>query len=150
MPRLPWIDRTWEFNFPTDLYPGIVERLRGTPVRIDKLVRGLSAEELTRRHRDTWSIQENVGHLFDLEALLRARLEDFVAGVEVLTAADMTNRVTHEAGHHSRTIDIITGAFSAMVVTVMNARRMLAKKPPRSSVVVMKRMSGCQTLLKPI
>ena len=40
--KLPWIERRWEFDFPVALYPDILERLRGTPARLDELVRGLS------------------------------------------------------------------------------------------------------------
>ena len=107
----PWIERTWEFDFPAGLYPSIVERLRGTPARIAELVEGLSPGVLVRTDGDTWSIQRNVGHLLDLEALPAARLDDFLAGKEVLTAADMSNRLTHEAGHDEASFGVLLAAF---------------------------------------
>src|SRR5258707_12277128 len=103
MPR-PWTQRHFTFNLPEDLFPVVVERLRGTPTRIEDKVRSLPASVLTRREGEAWSIQEHVGHLLDLDELHAGRLDDFLAGAPVLRAADMANRKTHEAGHNGRPI----------------------------------------------
>ncbi|HSS50222.1 MAG TPA: DinB family protein [Thermoanaerobaculia bacterium] len=103
MPLL-WTDRHFTFDLPEKLFPVVVERLRGTPARIEDKVRSLSASVLTRREGGAWSIQEHVGHLLDLDELHTGRLDDFLAGAAVLRAADMTNRKTHEAGHNGRPI----------------------------------------------
>ena len=89
----------------------MVERLRGTPARIEDKVRGLSPTLLTRRDGDAWSIQEHIGHLLDLDEIHGGRLDDFLAGAEVLRAADMTNRKTHEAGHNERPLADLLQAF---------------------------------------
>jgi hypothetical protein len=99
---LRWADRTFRFDTPEALFPIIVERLRGTPARIEDKVRGLPPDLLTRRDGDEWSIQEHIGHLLDLDELHTGRLDDFLAGAEVLRAADMTNRKTWEAHHNDR------------------------------------------------
>lgn len=109
--RIAWIERTFRFDFPSGLYPEIIERLRGTPARIEDLVRGLPPEILTRRDDRGWSIQENIGHLLDLEPLFMGRLDDYDAGVETLRAADMTNRKTHEADHNDEPIESVLGGF---------------------------------------
>ncbi len=44
-----------------------------------------------------WSAQEHAGRLLDLEPLWLARVRDYVAGNAGLTAANLTNRKTHEA-----------------------------------------------------
>jgi hypothetical protein len=106
-----WTDRHFAFNLPEELFPVVVERLRGTPARIEDKVRGLSHTLLTRRDGDAWSIQEHIGHLLDLDELHAGRLDDFLAGTEVLRAADMTNRKTHEASHNERSITGILHAF---------------------------------------
>ncbi len=106
MPNLvPWTERSFSFDFPADTFPELIERLRGTPARVEEIVGSLPAECLTRREGDTWSIQENIGHLADLEALFTGRLDDFDAGRDTLRPADMTNRKTHEAGHNERPLD---------------------------------------------
>ena len=64
-----------------------------------------------RRDGDKWSIQEQAGHLLDLEPLGMNRLDDFEAGREMLVAADMENRKTHEANHNAKTIENILAQF---------------------------------------
>ncbi|UCF33955.1 MAG: DinB family protein [Phycisphaerales bacterium] len=109
--RIPWIERTFDFDFPVERYPEIVERMRGTPARVEDRVRGLPPALLTRRPEKGWSIQENVGHLLTVERLWYKRLDDFEAGAETLRAADMSNRPTLEADHNASTIESITAAF---------------------------------------
>jgi uncharacterized damage-inducible protein DinB len=108
---LRWTDRHFTFNLPEELFPVVVERLRGTPARIEDKVRDLSPTTLTRHDGDAWSIQEHVGHLLDLDELHDGRLDDFLAGATVLRAADMGNRKTHEAGHNERPLADLLAAF---------------------------------------
>lgn len=63
MRRMPWIERHFSLDLPVSVLPSVIERLRGTPGRIDERLRGLARECLTRRIDGSWSIQENVGHL---------------------------------------------------------------------------------------
>jgi uncharacterized damage-inducible protein DinB len=109
--RIKWTDRRFNFDFPTELYPEMIERLRGTPARLGDRLRNLPPEILTRRDGERWSIQENVGHLLDLESLTNRRLDEYEDGAEVLHAADMSNRLTWEAEHNQRPIQRILGPF---------------------------------------
>lgn len=110
--KLRWVERRWDFRFPVEIYPDILERLRGTPARIEELVRGLSPAVLTRREREgTWSIQENIGHLTDTETLPITRIGQILAGEGVLVAADMSNQATSAANHNARTINAVTSDF---------------------------------------
>ena len=109
--RLEWIKRQFSFELPLGMYPNVVERVRGTPARLEDLTRSLTAEVLMRRDGDKWSIQEQAGHLLDLEPLGMNRLDDFEAGREMLVAADMENRKTHEANHNAKTIENILAQF---------------------------------------
>src|SRR4051794_11088231 len=108
---LRWTDRHFTFNLPEELFPVVVERLRGTPARIEDKVRSLSPDILTRRDGDSWSIQEHIGHLLDLDELHDSRLDDFLAGAPVLRAADMTNRKPQEADHNRRPIAELLAEF---------------------------------------
>ena len=58
---LPWLEYHWDFGFPVGMYRAILERLRGTPARVDALVAGVPAARLVRRDGDRWSAQEHVG-----------------------------------------------------------------------------------------
>jgi len=109
--RLAWIKRQFAFELPLGMYGNVVERVRGTPARLEDLTRGLSRDLLTKRDGEKWSIQEQAGHLLDLESLGMKRLDDFEAGRETLTAADMSNQKTHEANHNANSIEHILSAF---------------------------------------
>jgi uncharacterized damage-inducible protein DinB len=109
--RIKWTDRSFDFNFPVALYPEMIERVRGTPARLEDRVRSLPAEILTRRDGDRWSIQENAGHLLDLESLVIQRIDQYVAGAAALHAADMSNRKTYEANHNEVPVESILRAF---------------------------------------
>jgi hypothetical protein len=109
--RTEWIKRQFSFGLPLGMYPNVVERVRGTPARLEDLTRSLPTEIITRRDGDKWSIQEQVGHLLDLEPLGMGRLDDFEAGRETLRAADMENRKSHEANHNTDALANILAAF---------------------------------------
>jgi uncharacterized damage-inducible protein DinB len=109
--KLKWGDRTFSFTFPVEVYPEMIERLRGTPARLEDRMKALSPELLTRRDGESWSIQENAGHLLDLESLVSGRLHEYLAGSETLHAADMSNRKTYEADHNRFSIESILSDF---------------------------------------
>ena len=109
--RIKWTDRKFDFSFPAGLFPEMIERLRGTPVRLEERVGLLSPEILRRREDERWSIQENAGHLLDLESLVRQRLDEYLANATELHAADMTNRKTYESHHNDAAISRILAAF---------------------------------------
>ncbi len=109
--EFPWFERKFAFDLPLWMYPNVLERLRGTPARLEELVVSLGREVLTRKPGEDWSIQENSGHLWDLESLWAGRLDDFMAGTEHLRPADLTNRKTYDANHNAHSIESILVAF---------------------------------------
>lgn len=113
MAKWPWVDRKFTFDFPPSKLPDILERLRGTPARIEEMVQGLDAEALTYHDGRGWSILENIGHIADPEDLALTRLEQIMAGEPVLIAADMTNRKTNEANFNSMGIDALLAHLRA-------------------------------------
>ena len=94
---IPWTARSFDQEIPVEYSPMILERLRGTPARLEERLGGLAPDILTRRDGDRWSIQENVGHLLDVESLWAGRLDDYMNGEEELRAADISNRRTNDA-----------------------------------------------------
>jgi uncharacterized damage-inducible protein DinB len=98
---MKWFDRSFDRGLPAWMAPNLLERLRGTPARLEDQVAHQLPERLTGTG-SRWSAQENIGHLLDLEPLWSGRVEDVLAGEEVMRAADLQNRATHEAGHDSR------------------------------------------------
>jgi uncharacterized damage-inducible protein DinB len=122
--RVLWFSRKFSFDLEAWTYPNIVERLRGTPARIEERLRSVDKATLTRRVGDAWSIQENAGHLYDLEGLWSLRLDDFERGAERLSAADLQNRKTHDANHNSTPLADVLAKFRA--ARELNVRRLEA------------------------
>jgi len=113
MAKWPWAERTFTFDYPPAKLPELIERVCGTPARIEELVRGRDRATLTGHDGQGWSIQENIGHLLDLEYLALARIDQILRGERKLIAADMGNRRTHEANHDARDISELLAAFRA-------------------------------------
>jgi hypothetical protein len=120
-----WFHRKFGFDFEASTYPAILMRLRGAPVRLAELCRDLPAGLLTRRdplaqdtlagpHEGRWSIQEHVGHLAVMDATLwEQRIDDYIAGREVLTAADLQNTATDAADFNAMSLDAVLAQFNA-------------------------------------
>jgi len=106
-----WFERKFEFSFPVELLPNLLTRLRGTPARLEETLRGCSREVLTARPEKQWTAQEHAGHLLDLEPLWLARVGDYVASCDELTAADLANRKTEEANHNARPMEQLLSEF---------------------------------------
>jgi hypothetical protein len=111
--RTKWFERKFDLNQPIGVFPCVVERLRGTPARLEEMTRHLPPRVLTARRGEAWSIQEHAGHLIDLDELHEGRLEDYASGLEVLRPADLTNRKTFEAGHNDVPLAELLAAFRA-------------------------------------
>jgi uncharacterized damage-inducible protein DinB len=114
-----WFDRKFELGLTADAVPELLKRLRSTPDRLADAVRGLPPEVLTRRHEGKWSIQENAGHLLDLEPLWDQRLDDYDSGAEELHPADLDNRKTHDAAHNNRAISDILSDFATIRCSIV-------------------------------
>jgi len=106
-----WFERKFEFSFPVELYPNLLVRLRGTPARLEELVRGCPAERMVEAPEGKWSAQEHAGHLLQLEPLWMARVEDFLSGHAEMTVADLTNRSTFEAQFNKQPLERILTNF---------------------------------------
>jgi uncharacterized damage-inducible protein DinB len=114
MSQVPvWFERKFAFSFPVELRPNMSARLRGTPARLEEALRGYPQEILIRKAEEKWSAQEHAGHLLDLEPLWLARVDDYVAARDQLTAADLTNRKTDQANHNARPLEQILTEFRA-------------------------------------
>ena len=109
--RLKWIDRSFNFSYPVELYPEMIERLRGAHARLDEYFRSAPPEILTARDNGRWSIQENAGHLLDLDELTIHRIDQYIAGDAVLHPADITNKKTSEANYNSVPAATISESF---------------------------------------
>jgi len=106
-----WFERKFEFSFPVELYPNLTARLRGTPARLEEVLRSRPHKTLISKPQEKWSAQEHAGHLLDLEPLWLTRVEDYVAATQQLTPTDLQNRKTHQANHNERPLEQIRTGF---------------------------------------
>jgi hypothetical protein len=115
MIQMVWTDRKFSFDFPIGVFPGILERLRGTPARIAELVADVPHNMLTRRLNNQWSVNEHIGHLIDIDELDHTRLDEFLAGAAQLSASDISNRRMYDAKYN----DVVTRSL----IDYLRARR---------------------------
>ena len=106
-----WFERKFDFSFPVEQFPNVCVRLRGAPPRLEEMLRGVPNYLLVSKPGEKWSAQEHAGHLLDVEPLWLARVEDFLGNGDTLTAADLSNRKTHEANHNARELTEILDEF---------------------------------------
>lgn len=114
MSHLRWVDRSFEFTLTPDWHPVVIDRLRDSPFRLSRKLRQVAPEILTHRPGEAWSIQEHAGHLVDLDELHYGRLDDYLAGVPVLRAADMKNPKTWRASHNDRILQDLIREFETV------------------------------------
>ncbi len=111
MQQSKWFSRTFDFSNSQNIFPSIIERLAGTPARLDEKLLSISPEILSVRIDGTWTIRENIGHLTDLEPLWQGRLEDILHGEEELRPTDLQNIATSQANHDAVAIEVLLGNF---------------------------------------
>ena len=108
---MKWLERRFGYEPPVGEFPAIVERLRGTPARVEEKAARIHPRVRLMKRGDDWSIQEHLGHLVDLEALWARRTEELIGGSGEMSAADMTNQATRERNHNARALAAICAEF---------------------------------------
>lgn len=111
MQQAKWFDRKLNFDVTQNIFPSIIERLAGTPARLEEKMKNVAAGILSIRIDNCWSIKENIGHLGDLEPLWQGRLDDLITGKQELRPADLQNTKTNSAGHNDKSIDELLQSF---------------------------------------
>lgn len=124
-----WFERRFDFAFPAELLPNTLARLRGTPARLDEILRNRPQTVLTEKSEGKWSAQEHAGHLVDLEPLWLARVNDYVAGADQLTPTDLQNRKTDEANHNGSALEDILFRFRTHRIQLLNRIAQLDSEP---------------------
>ena len=99
MHQVKWFNRDFNFTSDQNTFPSIIERLAGTPLRLEEKFAALSPEIVIVRVDGAWTIKENAGHLIDLEPLWQGRLDDIISGKTELRPADLQNTKTSQANH---------------------------------------------------
>ncbi|RPH96475.1 DinB family protein [candidate division KSB1 bacterium] len=80
IPTAKWIERQFNFDFPLWMFSNILERLRGTPARLEERIASLPENILTAKPQSGWTIQEHVGHFWRVDELIHLRLDAYDSG----------------------------------------------------------------------
>ncbi|MRG46016.1 DinB family protein [Chitinophaga sp. SYP-B3965] len=111
MQKTEWFKRKFPLIEDNGILPSIIERLIGTPARIEEITRHLDPSSLISRLDDKWTIKEQIGHLSDVEPLWLGRLDDLINGLTELRVADLTNQRTHTANHNAADLQLLQQQF---------------------------------------
>lgn len=111
MKQVQWFNREFRFESTQNIFPSIIERLLGTPIRLEEKMKSIPTELLTARMDNTWTIKENIGHLADLEPLWQGRLEDILNRKEELRPTDLQNTMTTQANHNDKPLKDLLSSF---------------------------------------
>jgi len=111
MQKTEWFNRKFPVIDDNGVLPSIIERLSGTPARIEEMVSSIEPGLLTLKSKDKWTIKEEIGHLSDLEPLWLGRLHDLINREAGLRATDLTNQLTHTANHDATEIHLLLLRF---------------------------------------
>jgi len=116
-----WFERKFNALDPSLSLCGIIERLKGTPWRLRGILSAIPNHHLTNRNHDKWSIQENIGHLLDLEPMWLLRIRELIDKKPVMFAADLKNTGTAKAAHNDSNLDEIMSAFTIERMLLVSA-----------------------------
>jgi uncharacterized damage-inducible protein DinB len=111
MQKTEWFNRKFPVIDDNGILPSIIERLGGTPARLEEMTGNLEPSLLTSKPGEKWTIKEEIGHLYDLEPLWLGRVDDLVNGAPELRAADLTNQKTHTANHDATPLKTLQQQF---------------------------------------
>lgn len=114
MKQIRWFDRNFSFDFEQNIFPSIIERLEGTPIRLTYKIALIKQKQLSVKMKSTWSIKENIGHLINLEPIWQQRLDDILQRKEYLSEVDLTNAQTDEAGYNEMPVEQLLNEFSLL------------------------------------
>lgn len=111
MSQVKWFDRKFDFSHSENIMPSVLERLEGTPIRLEAKLKHIDPTLYKLKPEGKWSILEHVGHLSDLEPLWQGRLEDILNGSKELRPTDLDNRKTTEANHNAKSVEELLRTF---------------------------------------
>jgi hypothetical protein len=106
-----WIERKFDTTVPLERAGELIERLKHTPTRLEALVKDVPNKILTHHDGESWSIQENAGHLQMTDLLFRGRLDDYLQEASELRPADMSGGKTDREEFNTKDINSILAEF---------------------------------------
>ncbi|RLD25604.1 MAG: DinB family protein [Bacteroidetes bacterium] len=128
MKQVKWFERRFDFSFQQNIFPSIVERLEATPILLRNKVSNISKEHLISKANGKWSIQENIGHIIDLEPIWQGRLKDILSGKAEMRSIDLENKKTNLALHNNKNMNsLLEELFNIRALTIKKLKNLSEK-----------------------
>ncbi len=135
MKQVNWFERNFDFSYEQNIFPSLIERLGGTSLRLNDKISKIPQGFLTVKPDDKWSIQENIGHLVNLEPLWQGRLQDILNGEKYLRPTDLQNTQTDRANYNERDINTLLAEFqSVRDITLEQLKRLKEEEVYQSAL----------------
>jgi len=128
MKQVKWFSRNFNFTSDQNTFPSIIERLAGTPARLEEKFKSMPPEILSVRVDNTWTIKENAGHLIDIEPLWQGRFDDIIRGKGELRPTDLQNTKTSLANHDAVPTEEILNRFRQIRMQTLSLLETLNEK----------------------
>jgi len=111
--KVIWFKRDFEFNLKSEMFAIQVDRLRGTPARLEERVTNISDNALIQSEAEKWSVKQTIGHLIICFDLWEPRLVDFKNREKELHPADLNNTKSKETNFNDQSLDDLLKQFRA-------------------------------------
>ncbi len=108
-----WFDRKFEFNLPPEMLAIEIERLRGTPARLEEKVANIPKKALINSEGEKWSVLQTIGHLIICFDLWEPRIVDFKNREKELHPADLNNTKSKTTNFNNYQLDELLKTFRA-------------------------------------
>jgi uncharacterized damage-inducible protein DinB len=124
---IPWFERKFPQQTP-EMFTSLLEQLRGTPSRLENQILSITNKHLVIQLAGRWSIQENIGHLLDLEPLWSGRVQDILNGTAKLRTTDLTNAATTTANHNAKDVRVLLEDFRIARTAFVNTLEQISQE----------------------
>jgi len=128
MKQINWFDRKFDFSSNQNTMPSLIERLQGTPIRLQEKMKDIPIPLYKIKPDEKWSILEHIGHLSDLEPLWHGRLDDIITEQKELRPTDLANKKTTEANHNNKSLAQLLDEFAALRKITLNRLKALKEE----------------------
>src|SRR5690606_23765754 len=106
-----WFDRDFNFDFGIEQYNNLLDRLENFPMILNQILDQIPEQFPTYNTEGKWSINQNIGHLFLLEIIWRARFQEINDGKKMMSPADLNNTATTRSSSNKLLITELIKCF---------------------------------------
>ncbi len=122
----PWFERRFNFDKSQFIFPSILVRLEGTPLRLLSKVQNLNDDLVRWKPEGKWSIKEHIAHLADLELLWQNRCQDILNKLEYMRETDLTNSQIDRGNYNEKPLQQLVNEFTKLRTSTLDTLAQLS------------------------